>query len=212
MLHVLGDEQGSRQPVTHPFTSRLNALLGGLLPRPTEMREPVADSPSQPPVPIRSVADLATAPLQRAWTQLETKRGDRPFLGRADIDPAEFKPLLPSTALVEIHGDPPRFRVRLAGTEWRAALGFEPTGLWLHEWPNASQRSLLETAWTAALMGRCAMRVRRYAIVDHVALHYEAIIVPLAADGRIVNMLLTMSAPWRVAAPPATTARGFSDD
>jgi hypothetical protein len=155
------------------------------------------------PLPIRSITDLETAPLKEAWVQLEAKRGERPFLRRADIDPAELKPLLPTVGLIDVHHAPLRFRIRLAGTGWRQSLDFEATGLWLDDWPNPVQQQLLGLMWSTAVTTRQAMRAGRHAIVEGLPLNYEVMTIPLAKDGQTIDMLLTMSSPWNGAVPPA---------
>ncbi|MEI9986542.1 MAG: hypothetical protein WDN69_27245 [Aliidongia sp.] len=49
-------------------------------------------------------------------------------------------PVLSTVGLVEVHHDPLRFRIRLAGTGWRETLGFEATGVWLQDWPHPLQK------------------------------------------------------------------------
>ena len=172
-------------------------------------RRPAAPEPDPllaPPAPIRSAADLETEPMRQAWALLEGKRADRPFLARADIDPSELKPLLPSIGLVEVHYEPLRFRIRLAGTDWRRTLGFEATGLWLDQWPNPVQRQVLELGWTTIVREARPGRARRNALVEGVMLHYEAVFIPLAADGRTIDMVLVMSAPWPNGAAPTAFA------
>jgi hypothetical protein len=204
----IGVEQGSSRPVTQELATRIRQLLGGLFGG--RAAAPLVPDPlTLPPVPIRSVADLETLPMQQAWLRLEAKRGARRFLSRADIEPGEFLPILSTMGLIEVHYAPLRFRIRLAGTGWRETLGFEATGLWLHDWPSAFQKTVLELAFTTAVTEQRAGRARRHAIVDGVTLQYEAVTIPLAADGETIDMLLAMSAPWRAETPPKIQAHPF---
>jgi hypothetical protein len=199
MLSAKKTTHGFAHPVTlamhiTQWLKRLSgAEAGGAMP---------ADPLDATPSPLRSIADLETAPLQDAWAQLEAKRGSRPFLRRADIDPAELKPLLSSIGLVDVHHAPLRFRIRLAGTSWRQSLDFEATGLWLDDWPNPVQKQLLELVWSTTVTIRQAVRTRRHAIVEGLPLNYEVMTIPLAKDGRTIDMLLIMSSPWRSTASP----------
>jgi len=187
--------------VTQGLATRIRYRLGRLFG--TRAATPlVPDSLNLPPVPIRSVADLETVAMQQAWTLLEARRGSRRFLSRADIDPGDFKPILSTMGLIEVHYEPLRFRIRLAGTGWRDTLGFEATGLWLHDWPSAFQKTVLELAWTTSVTERRAGRARRHAIIEGVTLQYEAVTIPLAGDDETIDMLLAMSAPWRADTPP----------
>jgi hypothetical protein len=53
---------------------------------------------------------------------------------RLEIDPAELPaPMLPYVFMVDLSGDPPRWRYRLIGTEIVARLGVEPTGRFLDD-------------------------------------------------------------------------------
>jgi len=186
--------------------ARVKGLLGWrrLFGRRPALPEP--DPLLAPPALIRSAADLQTEPMQKAWALLEKKRGERRFLSRADIDPGELKPILPSVGLVEVHHDPLRFRIRLAGTDWRRTIGFEATGLWLDQWPNPVQRQVLEIGWTSVVREGRAGRARRNTVVEGVSLHYEAVFIPLAADGQTIDMVLVMSAPWQSESVPALAA------
>ena len=61
------------------------------------------------------------------------KKGDRPTVSRAEIDPGEIKSLLPHVGLVDIERAPLRFRYRLAGTEIVKGYGLEVTGRYLDQ-------------------------------------------------------------------------------
>ena len=62
------------------------------------------------------------------------KRGTRAMPARLEIDPAELPaPMLPYVFMVDLSGDPPRWRYRLIGTEIVARLGLEPTGQFLDD-------------------------------------------------------------------------------
>src|SRR3954471_8865936 len=57
------------------------------------------------------------------------KAAGRAMPYRADIDPAELKPVLPALMLVDVVPDPRRFVYRLVGTHEVAGRGRDPTGL-----------------------------------------------------------------------------------
>jgi len=63
------------------------------------------------------------------------KRGGRRMPARADIDPAELVALLPNLMLVDVVGDPARFRFRLVGTRVVRASGEDRTGHFFDEYP-----------------------------------------------------------------------------
>jgi len=92
---------------------RERSLEGGLAP---------ASGPVALPAHVRQLRDY--------W---DSKRRGRSMPARADIDPAEIKPLLPQLVIAELFTDPLRVRFRLAGTKICEAFGFNITGRWLEE-------------------------------------------------------------------------------
>jgi hypothetical protein len=65
--------------------------------------------------------------LHRWW--LDKSAGDIP--DRADLDPADLKPLLPNLFIVDVEHDPFRIRYRLVGTRAAEATGYDITGHYL---------------------------------------------------------------------------------
>lgn len=63
----------------------------------------------------------------------DSKRLGRAVPVRADIDPAEIKPLLPYLLIADLFTDPLRVRFRLAGTQVCEAFGFNIAGRWLED-------------------------------------------------------------------------------
>ena len=145
------------------------------------------------PFRVKSEEALASDKLKRTWQILEPKRGDRPFLARADIDPTELVFVLPFVALIEVHPQL-RFRHRLVGTGYRDALGFEATGLWTEDWPNPNQRGLIVRSYVAAVEAREAVGFRGELIGEQQPVRYEALILPLSNDGEAINMLFVAGA------------------
>ena len=65
------------------------------------------------------------------WRSIHPEAG---LPGRQHFDPVAVPPrLLPSIRLLDVVGDPPRFRLRLMGTKMVAAVGQDFTGCWLDE-------------------------------------------------------------------------------
>lgn len=73
------------------------------------------------------ICSIRTAAIYRYWG---TKKCGRKLPRRADIDPAEMKPWLPSLVLVDICDQPPprRLTYRVVGTAVCTHRGFDPTG------------------------------------------------------------------------------------
>jgi hypothetical protein len=145
------------------------------------------------PFRVRGDESLVSDKLKRVWGILEPKRQERAFLARPDIEPGELVFVLPFVVLVEVHPQL-RFRHRLVGTGFRDALGFEATGLWVEEWPNIHQRGLIVRSYVAAVEAREAIGFRGELVGEQQPTRYEALILPLAADGETIDMLFVAGA------------------
>ncbi|GAB2179287.1 PAS domain-containing protein [Dongia sp. agr-C8] len=139
------------------------------------------------------------ATLKRLQAYWEGKKGDRPAPPKSAIDPAELRDLLPDILLIDVVGDPPRFRARLFGSALVAAYGEEVTGKFGEEVDlDAVHDELMRFVERAA--AQCKPQYLRTAFTKRGGRHlrYEQIILPLSDDGRKTNMLL--SAYWVEAA------------
>jgi hypothetical protein len=114
--------------------------------------------------------------------------------GRSHIDPAEIPRLLPNIWLVDVVDDPRRFRVRLIGT------ALVDAGIPLRVGDFIFDRLMPELRHTLAefesvvrtrepLWYRGPVNLRHDTYVHEI----ERIFLPLAADGRNVDMLLCLS-------------------
>ncbi|HUN49684.1 MAG TPA: PAS domain-containing protein [Candidatus Sulfotelmatobacter sp.] len=128
--------------------------------------------------------------LHRYWQSIRPAPEALP--GRQHFDPAAVRDLLALIWLIDVHRAPLRFKYRLVGTVHVDAEGRNPTGLWLDE---AHQRFAASSAYpqfvAAATEGRIAFYRGPPAYVikkDYIAI--ERLILPLAADGREVDVLL----------------------
>lgn len=113
---------------------------------------------------------------------------------RADIDVMALDYMLGHLILVDVLDDgggaAARFRYRLIGADLAATLGLEMTGRTLDEHPDPTFREVAKRVYaTVAAAGR-PTAARRDSIIDGRVRRYEAIHLPLAADGRTVDMVL----------------------
>jgi hypothetical protein len=140
-----------------------------------------------------------SADLRRLLAYWHEHRGARAFPRRADVDPVDFRFMLDRVALTEVHesdgGAPRRYRLRVVGSYWYRLLGFEATGIWMHDWPRANQRKLTEDFYAALIEGRRPRFAERDAIVDEQLLHYEIMLLPLSEDGSRISMIMTGIGP-----------------
>ena len=130
--------------------------------------------------------------LQRLYGYWSAKRGARKMQSRADIDVLDLRYVLGNIMLVDvIEGSPPRFRIRLHGSNLSGRAGYELTGKMLDELPESEFRKQVRERWTeVAATGEPRHCDRNLHVFDRRSYHYESIVLPLSADGETVNMEL----------------------
>jgi hypothetical protein len=129
----------------------------------------------------------AMAEIYRYWQDC---RGTRPFPARADLDPLQMRAALGNIALIDVHREPLRFRIRLVGTDQAERLGFDPTGMWLDELPAPEYARLLIARLTEILARPEPLLVRNRQLMDDRWYDYETLWLPLAGDGLTPDMVL----------------------
>jgi hypothetical protein len=114
--------------------------------------------------------------------------------GRQHVSPLDLHPFLPRIFLVDVLRDPPRFRYRLVGTEVTWSRRHDPTGKWIEETNPCDLKTVLDRYRYMADTGRATWR-RGYSYWDREPLHHivENCMLPLAKDGRTVDMMLGVS-------------------
>ena len=129
--------------------------------------------------------------LQRLYAYWSTKKGQRKMPSRADIDVLDLRYVLGNIMLVDvIEGSPPRFRIRLHGSNLSERAGYELTGKMLDELPESEFRRNVRQQWTEVATTGEPRQCRRDSSFDGRPYRYESIILPLSADGETVNMEL----------------------
>lgn len=116
--------------------------------------------------------------------------------GRRHFDPMAIPDALPGLCLLDVERDPPRLRYRIAGTRIAEVMGREPAGLLFEEvHPSAAAHpgyldrhlGVIATARPSWRRGKPRQWTRRECV------EVENIILPLAADGATVDMLMTLT-------------------
>jgi hypothetical protein len=138
-------------------------------------------------------ADPRVRELHRYWQQVHPPEGGLP--GRQHIDPTAIPALLPFVWLADVFRAPLRFRYRLLGTEHRHVFGRDYTGWWLDEvHAGFNEAPAYHQYVAAAEHGRVGYR-RGHTLVmlptDYRSI--ERLMLPLARDGKTVDMLLAIS-------------------
>lgn len=122
-----------------------------------------------------------------------SKKGDRKAPPRSAILPDEIVTLLPSIALLDVVGDPPRFRFRLFGTKLVTAYGQDLTGKFVDEIDVGGKVPPAILARAEKVARGCCINVGRSRYTkksDRRHVEYELILLPLSEDGETVNMIL----------------------
>lgn len=128
--------------------------------------------------------------LRRLYRYWNDRRGDRRFPARQDIDPVDFSFALGRVSLIEVERDPLRFRYRLVSTEVTRHLGYEMTGKYVEDIPEASMRDFVRRFYERALEHQAPLHDGGTVLIERYSWSYEVLLLPLAADGETINMLL----------------------
>lgn len=129
--------------------------------------------------------------LQRLIGYWQDRRAERRFPRRHDIDPIDLRFMLERIALVEVHeGTRRRYRLRVVGSWWVQKYGFEPTGIWLDDWPNPEQLKLVLTTYERLITLRQPLVLMRDHWIDEKLLSYEAVLLPLSEDDAQISMIV----------------------
>ena len=156
--------------------------------------------------------DLISDPLLRQifayWQAKAAKRGALP--ARADIDPVDLACILPAISLIEVRRDAAnkagRLRYRVVGSLHVEIMGHDATGELI-----ALGSGDDDIAASAIATRRPVLAERTFHPANGVALTFETLICPLAADGINVDMLLCAVAPhYRKDDLPAARVNRFA--
>jgi hypothetical protein len=119
---------------------------------------------------------------------------------RGHIDPIEIPRLLRGLWLIDVVRLPLRFRYRLVGTRIVEAMGKDPTGQWLDEaHPHARGTPAFFSRYERAVGTGTPSRRKGTALLwshrDYREI--ENILLPLAADGKTVDMIMVYTSIYR---------------
>ncbi len=145
------------------------------------------------------------------WTSIHPESG---LPGRQHLDPVDIPELLPHIRLIDVVGNPPRFRVRLCGSRIRDHFGSCQLGKFFDEmYPSFAERpsyadfmSAVETRQPAWNRGHCELNPEKL----HVPL--ERVVLPFASDGQTVDLLLVISLFGEAARRPSDPAYAAARD
>jgi hypothetical protein len=128
--------------------------------------------------------------LVRLYDYWDTKRADRRWPTRGDIDPTEMRFALGNIDLIEISYDPLVFRFRISGSNIDRDEGFNMQGKTLEDYPLPQHREAIRQTYLRVL----AEGEPNYEDLERIdegrALHFGRLILPLSDDGSRIDMFL----------------------
>lgn len=141
--------------------------------------------------------------IRRVFEYWQSKHPRDSLPGRQHVDPLEIPDLLPTLWLLDVQPEPFRLRYRLLGTGVVAARGRDHTGQWLDEaHPEIKAdpghldryRAVVATKTPSWRRGKPRFWFHRdYGLIEN-------LVLPLASDGRQVDMLMILTIMyWREA-------------
>jgi hypothetical protein len=128
--------------------------------------------------------------LVELYDYWQSKRRDRSYPSRADIDPTEMKFILGNIDLVEITYDPIVFTFRLSGSVIDRNEGFNMQGKTLDDYPLPEHREAIKKTYLEALESREPHYEELDRVVDDKLRRYGRLILPLSEDGKVIDMFL----------------------
>ncbi|WP_120495953.1 PAS domain-containing protein [Kiloniella sp. EL199] len=118
---------------------------------------------------------------------------NRTLPGRQHINPAEITDLLSRIALVDVHytGTEKQFQYRLWGSVMTEVVGKDCTGKFAHDLFTGQQLQIVQQPFNAVVETRNPhFSEITWDIENREHQSYKRLLLPLAADGQNVNMIL----------------------
>jgi hypothetical protein len=124
-----------------------------------------------------------------AYWQSKAVSGRLPM--RADMDPKEIPQLLPYLFMIDVEHEPRRFRFRLIGTQICTWAGRDITGMYLDD-PSYGPRGAVISGQYSEVVDRGVPYYAEQpaARPERDYIFYERLVLPLAADGCTIDILL----------------------
>lgn len=136
--------------------------------------------------------------IRRFWHYWCARIAAGELPGRRALDPLDFQYVLGRVVLIEARravqtaARPWSFRYRLIGTEIVGRDGYDLTNRTLDDLPEPEYREQIRRSWTSVCETATPFHILRDRMMDGRARRYEAIVLPLAENGRDIDMLVSV--------------------
>jgi hypothetical protein len=138
------------------------------------------------------VLELKTPVLRQLYQDWDARRRGREMPARADFDPLDLKYCIGHLSLIDVAGDPPRYRFRLHASTVAQSIGFDLTGKSLDAMPDAEYRRMVADHYNEVLAARKPVaKYRNRQMTDQHIWNCEVLVLPLSADGKTIDMLMS---------------------
>ncbi len=128
--------------------------------------------------------------LFRWWQDILNETGAIPK--RSDFNPMKFTRYLPDIMLTDVSYDPLDFHIRLSGSNFNDAMGYNPTGMRLKDLSGGDDIHARYCELVRISKAYYALGLpQKWAKQDYQ--EYNTLILPLSDDGKTVNMLLNVN-------------------
>lgn len=121
-----------------------------------------------------------------------SRRSAGDFPGRRDLDPLDFPYAIGNVTLIEVEPAPLSFRFRLVASDMTDRLGHLMAGKPLESCPKPQMREFLRSVYATVVTERQPWGGRGVCMLDQRVWRDETIVMPLAADGRSIDMLMSV--------------------
>lgn len=120
-------------------------------------------------------------------------RGPHAWPSREDVDPLDFRKLLPNLFLVEVTPDIRNFRFILSGETVRENLGFELGSRNLEDLFHGTQLARIEACYRAVLAGQGHFTLQRWDRRGKPVMQFRRLLLPLSSDRARIDLILGLA-------------------
>lgn len=137
------------------------------------------------------VSEIRSERLRQVYAYWRSKIVDGRLPSRASIDPLDIPSLLPFVFLVDVESNPRRFRFRLVGTQVCLWAGRDVTGMYADDPAYGPRGPDISRQYAEVVERRAVLYSERPAArPDRDHMFYDRLVLPLAGDGRTIDLLL----------------------